>query len=248
MKNFALLGSGRVALHLRFYFQALNIETTLWSRDGNPEFNSYQIEDSLERLQHTVARADRVVLAVSDRAVPELAARLGRARPLIHLSGALNVPGVRAAHPLMTFGQKLESPEWYARVPFVTDAGFPLSDVLPGLPNPDFPLEPELRPLYHALCSLAGNSAFLLWRQIGDTFESRLGLPRRLLTPFLQQVAANAERAGAGEFTGPVARADWTTVDAHLSSLREKPPLLAAYKGYLNLAERAGHSVPEALL
>jgi predicted short-subunit dehydrogenase-like oxidoreductase (DUF2520 family) len=120
-----------------------------------------------------------------------------------------------------------------------------LKDLLPGVPNAGFPLLPEHKPLYHALCTLAGNSAFLLWRKVGDEFENTLGLPRELLQPFLHQTVSNSARAE--NFTGPVAREDWPTVRAHLQQLRSQPELLSGYRDFLNLARGSGHSFPEAL-
>jgi predicted short-subunit dehydrogenase-like oxidoreductase (DUF2520 family) len=96
---------------------------------------------------------------------------------------------------------------------------------------------------------LAGNSAFLLWQQIGEEFERRLKLPRALLAPYLHQVVANAlESAAPANFTGPVARGDWQVVRAHLDSLHHRPDLLQAYRQYLEIAETSGHPVPENLL
>ena len=245
---YAILGSGRVARHLQHYFESLGLSARYWSRNAHPEFNTFRDEDAEERLRRTTAGATYLLFAVSDGAVEGLAGRIEKGEATrVHFSGALRVNGVHAAHPLMTFGEKLESLDWYRRVPFVTDAGYPLASLLPDLPNADFPLEREMRPLYHALCALAGNSAYLLWRAVGDQFESRLGLPRRLLTPFLRQTAVNAERPG--NFTGPVARADWATVRAHLASLRDADPdLLSQYREYLHLATKEGHPVPEEFL
>ena len=137
----------------------------------------------------------------------------------------------------MTFGADLEAPDWYRRIPFVVER---TEDALP-LPNPVYTLARDHRPLYHALCALAGNSTFLLWRKIGDEF-TRLGLPRDLLGPFLTQTVRNALGDGAN-FTGPVARGDWATVGAHLHALDSD--LKDVYQQYLRTAARSGHPVPE---
>ncbi|NJM10367.1 MAG: DUF2520 domain-containing protein [Bdellovibrionaceae bacterium] len=114
---------------------------------------------------------------------------------------------VFAAHPLMTFGAGLQAPEWYRAIPFVVDKGVDMVDILPGFPNGTFALAPEQRALYHALCTLAGNSTFFLWQKIAHEFRHSLGLPGDLLAPFLHQVVANALQPEAARMaTGPVAR------------------------------------------
>jgi 2-dehydropantoate 2-reductase len=167
-------------------------------------------------------------------------------RTLVHFSGALQIPDVHSAHPLMTFGENLEPLDWYRRIPFVLDEGDSLAQLLPGLENPSWPLTPEQRPLYHALASLAGNSSYLLWQKIGAEFE-KLGLPRTLLAPFLHQVVDNALKNSSGGWTGPVARGDWQTVLAHLRAL-QPTPLAESYEDYLSLADRSGLSIPKEIL
>lgn len=246
--SYALLGSGRLARHLQFYFQSLNLPLTQWSRNGDPRFNTFTELDADRRLQQTVERATHVLLGVRDDALAELCRLLPADRVKVHFSGTAQIQGVHAAHPLMTFGDTLEAPVWYRRFPFVLDEGTKFHDVLPGLPNAHFLLPKGLRPLYHALCSLAGNSTFLLWKQIGDEFEKTLGLPRALLAPFLHQVVANSSRFSESNFTGPVARRDWSTVASHLAALTSNPELLEAYRGFLANAARAGHPVPKELV
>lgn len=246
--QFALLGSGRVARHLQFYLKSLNLPVVLWSRNGDPRFNSFADLDPAARLQRALEESSHLLLAVSDRALPEFAELGGETRTRIHFSGAARLKGVFAAHPLMTFGDQLEDLDWYPLIPFVIDEGHTFNEVLPFLPNPHYALAPDQRPLYHALCSLAGNSTFLLWKQIGDEFENTLGLPRALLTPYLHQVVCNSSQYSEKNFTGPVARGDWATVKAHLQSLAARPGLKRAYESYLDSAEDVGIAVPEEAL
>ncbi|NJM10366.1 MAG: hypothetical protein HC883_05795 [Bdellovibrionaceae bacterium] len=73
--SYALLGSGRVARHLQFYLQSLNHPATYWSRNAAPEFNSFAEADSQKRLQLCLQEASHLLFAVSDPAIPELAAQ-----------------------------------------------------------------------------------------------------------------------------------------------------------------------------
>ncbi len=246
LTTYALLGSGRVARHLHFYLSSLNLSVLLWSRNGDPAFNTSDTLNSQDRLKETVARSSHVLFALKDEAIGTVSERFqGLEKTLVHFSGALQLPRVYAAHPLMTFGAELEELEWYRQLQFVLDEGVSLAQVLPGLPNSSWPLAAGKRPYYHALCSLAGNSSFLLWHLIGDEFEKSLQLPRELLKPFLHQVVSNS---GASGFTGPVARGDWETIRKHLESLNTSPDLLKAYQSYLRLAKGSNHPIPESLL
>ncbi len=237
--SYALLGSGRVARHLLFYFESLNLPVKTWSRQN----------DSPERLRELVDSSSHVLFAVKDDAIAELSLPfINSGRTLVHFSGALHVSGVAVAHPLMTFGGQFEELDWYPLIPFVLESGTTMEELLPGLPNRGWPIEPQLRSLYHALAALAGNSAFLLWKNIGDEFERKLGLPRGLLQPFLHQAVTNSMQTALPAFTGPVARGDWETVNQHLKALSQRPDLLDAYRSYLHLARENGHLVPEALI
>jgi predicted short-subunit dehydrogenase-like oxidoreductase (DUF2520 family) len=232
--SYALIGSGKVARHIRQYLTYLQLPFSTWSRAGGTE------------LSDALAGASHVLLAVSDPAIGEVAARIPAGHVLVHFSGGARVGGVAAAHPLMTFGSDLQAEAWYRAIPFVVDNDVDFKALLPGFPNESFELAPEKRALYHALCALAGNSTFLLWQKIAAEFRA-LDLPPEILERFLHQTVANALKPGTLA-TGPVARADWAAVKAHLDSLSENPSLAAAYRDFLNQAAFNGQKIPEALL
>lgn len=243
-KSYALLGSGRVAYHLAHYLRQLDLPFKSWSRNGNSSFNTCSAADPQERLNSVLEGTSHVLLAVSDPAINEMASFVS-GRVLVHFSGSARVPEVQAAHPLMTFGSKLQPLNWYKNIPFVIDEGSSFCSLLPGLPNQHIKLAPEHRSLYHALCALAGNSAFQLWRTVAQEFH-RIGLPPPILAPFLHQAVDNALSVEA-QATGPVAREDWITVEKHLHSLSENPPLQVAYRGFLRQAAYAGKEIPQEL-
>lgn len=248
--SYVLIGSGRLAGHLQHYFKFLNLPVRFWSRNGAAQFNSESELDPAKRLDATLNGSSHVLFAVKDEAIHSLTQPLHESgKVLVHFSGALQLPGVFAAHPLMTFGPRLEDESWYRKIPFVIDEGLDFSKLLPGLPNPHWSLSANHRPYYHALCSLAANFSYLLWQQIGNEFEKTLGLPRSLTSALLHQVVENSAENKNGGFTGPVARGDWQVVSNHLTALNhEHPELLAAYRNYLSLAQRTGHSIPEDML
>lgn len=246
--SFALLGSGQIARHFQHYLKLLQAPVSFWSRNGDEQFNTFSDSSPTLRLQKTISEASHILLAVRDDAIEELAGRLPASKTLVHFSGVANVTGVLACHPLQTFTGPPRALEWYESIPFVIDQNTDFQKLMPGLKNACYAINPEQRPLYHALCSLAGNSTFLIWNKIGEEFENKLGLQRKILEPFLHAAVTNALSSSGPGFAGPVARHDWDTVMTHLLSLRENKNLLGAYRSYLNLAARSGAPVPEALL
>jgi len=238
LRSYALIGSGRLARHLRHYLQLLKLPHRTWSRrESNRD---YRVLDAV------LAESSHVLLAVSDPAVSELARRLSSDQVAVHFSGAMACDKVVGAHPLMTFGERLEERSWYEAIPMVVDRGTRFADVLPGWPNRYYEVDPSTRPYYHALCALAGNSVFLLWQNIADELQKRCGLPREILEPYLHQVVNNM--GSRANLTGPVARGDWQRTAQHLRELSDRPDLLNAYANFLRQAKSEGIDVPRELL
>ncbi|MGG5172499.1 Rossmann-like and DUF2520 domain-containing protein [Pseudarthrobacter sp. J1738] len=217
-------------------------------------------------VQEIVERAELVLLAVPDDALAPLVeglAKLGAWQPgqlVAHTSGRFGVSvlaPIRAAgavplaiHPAMTFtGLSLD----LARLPDCTfgvtadPAMLPIAQALVV----EMGAEPVAiaeadRTLYHAalahgsnhLVTLAAQSAQLL-RDVG------VENPERMLGPLLRASLENALASGEGALTGPVARGDVGTVQAHVSALRDHDgghsgDILAAYTAMADATARRG--------
>jgi predicted short-subunit dehydrogenase-like oxidoreductase (DUF2520 family) len=156
---------------------------------------------------------------------------------VVHFSGSLVLAGAHGLHPLMSFGPELYDHATYRSIPFVEErCGLSFADAFPRLPNPAWPLDPELKPLYHALCVLGGNFTTLLLAKVYEDFEGRLALPRTVLGPYLEQVARNTAAAGRRALTGALARGDHGTVARDLAAL-EGDPYAAVYGAFAALFE-----------
>ena len=226
--SYGLIGRGRVAAHLVRYLELEAQPCVSWHR-GMPE-----------PAEEVLAGCDVVLLAISDGALPTfLDAYPGFAgRELVHLSGSLTVGGLHGAHPLMTFGPELYDLETYRSIPFITErGGARFADLFPGLVNPSWAIDRELKPLYHALCVLSGNFTTLLWAKVQDDFETRLGLPGEALRPFLERTFRNVAASGGAAVTGPLARHDQGTVERDLAALRDDP-YVAVYRAFVEAFER----------
>src|SRR5262249_4466200 len=81
-----------------------------------------------------------------------------------------------------------------------------------------FELADDRRALYHAGAAMASNYLVTLFRLASRAFEAA-GAPPEALVPLMQRTIENGF-----ELTGPISRGDWTTVDAHVASLRRDLP------------------------
>jgi predicted short-subunit dehydrogenase-like oxidoreductase (DUF2520 family) len=222
MNRYLLIGNGRLSRHLQHYFRLEGLDFATWSRsEGVP------LEEALEG-------ADRVLLLISDDAIePFLAAHAGGDRRLwMHCSGSLSTELADSAHPLLSFGDELYEVERYRRIPFVCERGRRrLPELIPELANPHFAIDSEDKPVYHALCAMAGNFTTMLWQKAFDDCRHRFGLPREVLLPYLESIAHNLEHA-SDPLTGPLARDDRAVIDRHLQEL-EGDPYHGVYRAFV---------------
>jgi len=239
MTHYAILGGGRLARHLRHYFSLLNLPVSCWARDPASPMNTHTAANNSERLRATIRNASHVLLLVSDTAIADLVKRYPflHEKTLVHCSGALSIPGVAGAHPLMTFSHELYTLEHYRRIPFMLDAGHVFGQILPGLPNPHFEIGLEDKPRYHALCVMAGNFSQIIWQAATERFSS-MGLPPATLQPFLHQIVENFVRNPGSALTGPLSRGDDNTIERNLKALAGDP-LEPVYRAFIDLY-RAG--------
>jgi predicted short-subunit dehydrogenase-like oxidoreductase (DUF2520 family) len=167
-----------------------------------------------------LARPDGLVLlAVPDRAVPELAAHFpGRC---VHLAGSLHVPGLPCAHPLTSFDGTAR--DWQG-TPLALTGAVPddLRRAFGDLGFAAFDLPAELKPLYHAAAVLSSGHAASLWLGAASLLLAHgVALPGRGLLPLAEATLRNvAERGPAGR-TGPFARGDETTILRDAEALPE---------------------------
>jgi predicted short-subunit dehydrogenase-like oxidoreductase (DUF2520 family) len=183
-------------------------------------------------------------LAVSDPAVPEVAAALGARLPsataIVHVSGSLQLAALAAAraaghptgsfHPFQSF-PVIRPPEAFAGSLVGVDATdeeltqqlFQLARDIGGRPRrvPD-----EQRALYHVAAVLSSNLAIGLVGTAAGVLES-MGWTEEealaALVPLLSGVVENLGTEGlGGALIGPIRRGDVATIRRHLSELERR--------------------------
>jgi predicted short-subunit dehydrogenase-like oxidoreductase (DUF2520 family) len=247
MINYAIAGGGRLARHFSHYFHLLGIPYTCWARDQWSPLNTFKIPDAELRLKETVCNADRILLLVSDDAITDVLKQYPFLfeKQLIHCSGALSLPGVAGAHPLMTFADDLYDLASYQSLPFMCEAGYVFSELFPDLPNPGFSIPLEDKARYHALCVMAGNFPQLLWKGISDRFEQQFDLPASTLHPYLERVSANFVQIPDASLTGPLVRNDQATIDRNINALGGDP-LRDLYRAFVNFYQSDEQAIVQA--
>ena len=92
-----------------------------------------------------------------------------------------------------------------------------------------FDLADADKPLYHAGAAMASNFLVTLHRAAARLLEESHAPPEALL-PLMTRTIENGF-----DLSGPIARGDWSTVEAHLAALEERDPDLVPL--YRALAE-----------
>jgi predicted short-subunit dehydrogenase-like oxidoreductase (DUF2520 family) len=168
---------------------------------------------------------DVVLLCVPDTAVADVARSLPSGRAWIgHVSGASPLavlePHERrfSLHPLQTFDRSGDPSQldgaWAAISGETSEALGVARELAETLGLQPFEVADEDRTLYHAGAVFASNYLVTLQRA-----AVRLGVPAEALVPLMRGTIDHGF-----ELTGPIARGDWATVEAHKRAIRAKQP------------------------
>ncbi|MBK9796491.1 MAG: DUF2520 domain-containing protein [Holophagaceae bacterium] len=170
-------------------------------------------------LEHSARPEGLVLLAVPDRAVPELATCFpGRC---VHLAGSLHLAGVPCAHPLTSFDGRVR--DWTG-TPLAITGPVPdgLRRAFGDLGFAAFDLPAELKPLYHAAAVLTSGHAATLWLGAEALLRAQgVALPGRGLLPLAEATLRNVAEHGVAGRTGPFVRGDEATIFRDAQALPE---------------------------
>src|SRR3954470_16998516 len=192
-----------------------------------------------ERGVELLEDAQLTLLCVPDKAIADTARDLVPGQWVAHVSGATPLRALEphtlrfGMHPLQTFtrsrGAEQLDGAWAAVTAESDEArehGHALARTLGLRP---FDLADEARPVYHAAAAIASNYLVTLHSAATRLFEAA-GAPPEALVPLMTRTIENGF-----ELTGPIAREDWNTVDAHVRAIHEEAPELEPM--YVALAE-----------
>jgi predicted short-subunit dehydrogenase-like oxidoreductase (DUF2520 family) len=165
---------------------------------------------------------DVVLLCVPDAAIPDVARDIPESRAWIgHVSGATPLTALApherrfSLHPLQTFDRSGDPGQidgaWAAVTGETGEARAVARELAEIIGLRPFELADGDRTLYHAGAVFASNYLVTLQRA-----AVRLGVPAEGLVPLMTRTIENGF-----ELTGPIARGDWATVEAHKQAIRD---------------------------
>jgi predicted short-subunit dehydrogenase-like oxidoreductase (DUF2520 family) len=176
------------------------------------------------------ADAELVLLCVPDSAIADVARSIAPGPWIAHTSGATSLVALMphtkrfGLHPLQSIvlgrGPEQLDGAWAAITGESDEATARGNWLARELGLRPFPIRDDLRALYHAGAATASNYLVTLHGAAVRMFE-RAGAPPEALLPLMQRVIDNEF-----ELTGPIARGDWQTIEAHLAAIRQDAPEL----------------------
>jgi predicted short-subunit dehydrogenase-like oxidoreductase (DUF2520 family) len=170
---------------------------------------------------------DVVLLCVPDTAIKATVRNLVPGRAWVgHVSGATPLAALEpherrfSLHPLQTFDRSGDPSQFdgaWAAVSGENDEALAVArELAETLGLRPFELADEDRTLYHAGAVFASNYLVTLQRA-----AVRLGVPAEGVVPLMTRTIENGF-----DLTGPIARGDWATVEAHKQAIRAAQPEL----------------------
>ena len=266
-----IAGAGRIAQALgRLLFQHGQPIAVLASRSrSRAQRAAHFVSPSVRAVDYLQlpSHAERLILAVSDDALPEVAGTLVEggmdAGMIIHTSGVwgpealscLSDRGVSCAsmHPLQTVADPKQGVENLPGSTFAVvgqgKAALWANELVELLDGQVLNIKPLAKPLYHAAAVVASNymvaliDAALVMMSKAGVSESQ---GRKALEPLVLAAVSNAFSRGPVEaLTGPIQRGDGQTLAAHLTALKALPESVqglyrAAGQYTVQLARRGG--------
>ena len=168
-----------------------------------------------------------VLLCVPDTAISDVSRCLAPGRAWVgHVSGATPLAALEpherrfSLHPLQTFDRSGNASQlddaWAAMSGETAEALAVARELAETLGLRPFELRDDERTLYHAGAVFASNYLVTLQRA-----AVRLGVPAEGLTALMRGTIEHGF-----ELTGPIARGDWATVEAHKRAIRAEHPEL----------------------
>ena len=187
--------------------------------------------------------AELVLACVPDAVISEVAAAVPVGPWIAHVSGATRLsaldPHARrfSVHPLQTLTRE-RGPEqldgaWGAVSGESDDALGHARWLAETLGLRPFEVADADRTLYHAAAVIGGNFVVTL-HQVATRLLAQAGAPPEAIVPLMARTIENGF-----DLTGPIARGDWATVEAHLAALAERDPdLVPLYRALVEATHR----------
>lgn len=205
--------------------------------------------------QELADKIDHIFITTPDDFIAHVASEITW-RPgqyVVHCSGAASIDILKPAedsgalvasfHPCQAFAGVEKAIENLPGSTFAIEAQGSILDSLKDMASAMncswILINPGNKALYHAAAVFASNYIVTLIKTATDLFKNfniSTEQATEILMPLIQGNINNIKKIGIPScLTGPIARGDITTIDKHISSLKEKEPDLLSLYGELGL-------------
>ena len=234
-----VIGAGRVGRTV-----AARLGARLVGREAEPDVDGCRLL--------LIATPDASIRSVCERLAP----RLANDAAVVHFSGATSIhaldaaPGATACvHPLQTVWAERGPDQLEGAYAAVTGDRALGDELARELGMTPFALADEAKPVYHAASAFASNYLVTL-TQVAIGLMERAGLDRELARRALRPLQERTLEVASSPPTGPIARGDAATVEAHLEAIgAELAPLYRALgRATLPIVPAASAAAVEQLL
>jgi predicted short-subunit dehydrogenase-like oxidoreductase (DUF2520 family) len=239
-----ILGGGRAAWAFGSAWKRIGWPLSgIWLRDASHSHIAELLETARMDMTDLARESELLLVAVSDRAIPEVASAVPETEALIfHASGAmLSVRGGFSLHPLRALPPVGETSDLAGTLLVFEGEHRRTAKLIAAAIGARFcEVAPEQKPLYHA-AAVFGSNYVAASLDIAERLMTRAGIPdvRADLVALALSAIENWRRnEDARRFTGPAARGDEEVLRGHLAALRDDPQLARIYE--LLAAEIAG--------
>lgn len=188
---------------------------------------------------------DVCIIATADADIADVAASIEPTNAVVmHLSGAtplavLNHPRTAAMHPLQSLPEPVAGAASLRQCYFAVAGDDIAQHIADELSGKWFPIDDADRAIYHCAAVVASNHTVALLGQV-ERLANSIGVPFEAFESIVETSIANTWATGpAAALTGPAARGDQATIDAHRAALIERHAQeLESYDAAVELARR----------
>jgi len=231
-----ILGGGRAAWAFGSAWKRIGWPLSgVWLRDESHSHIAEFLETSRLDLGDLAAESELLLVAVSDRAIPECAAVVPETDALLfHASGALLAQrGGFSLHPLKSLPPVGQPSDLEGTLLVFEGEHRRTAKLIAAAIGARFcEVSPEQKALYHA-AAVFGSNYVAASLEIAQRLMERAGVTdvREDLVALAASAIENWRRhADARRFTGPAARGDRDVMQSHLDALRGEPQLSEIYE------------------
>lgn len=206
----------------------------VWLRDQSHSHIAELLQTSRLDLEDLAPDCELLLIAVSDRVIPQVAAALPETEALVfHASGALtSLRGGFSLHPLKALPPVGEPSDLEGTLLVFEGEHRRTAKLIAAAVGARFAeVAKEEKALYHA-AAVFGSNYVAAMLDISERLMKRAGIEetREVLVALAESAVENWRRhTDERRFTGPAARGDAEILQAHLEALRDEPQLAQIY-------------------